>query len=582
MDEMINKLELIKSIFGKIEDYYGKLKPLLENLYQDIKIRMDELIKHYYKNIKHLQLASNDIPNIFYSIHSLNTLANDIHQMFSQISTVNIKSTEYSTYLSQTYIMETTVIHTNIVKEYQIFSNKINTIDNNMIMKMADQLIPSIINSANIENELKIIQNIFRKYPLSIYLYTKIMQGVLNRINDKNIENIIMSMIEDDKDFVLLNNHNFESNDKLSQINPFLISCGLFPICPADTLKNIIQKIFGMSFGDIKIIKKDLLKKIGQKNNICIIIIKKIVKNPLEFRPWRLIDSNIIQQYIEKNNSVTKKLIDRYKTIQYTSDVLLKWDFSFESHGVDIKTAEKFAIIETGNNVTYRILMPWVTETKFIIPKHKILCFISFVQHKGHLTRNRIDQYHNIMIKKSLNTIFLKNTPNIKKLEKVSKIHESKFLRNILLNELINVYYGIVNNKYNNGKKIKHKLDFSEIIHNNDIYNKFAEIIIFHYNKYMEVEQNLFKDNKFPISEILITFLSYLKHLTIEFNKEMHSQYQKNEPDNAIFQTSTAEIVMSLQRLFEKILYDALNIIITDDSNIYQSALLKYNLLTVT
>ena len=90
----------------------------------------------------------------------------------------------------------------------------------------------------------------------------------------------------------------------------------------------------------------------------------------------------------------------------------------------------------------------------------------------------------------------------------------------------------------------------------------------------------MLKKLDFPYSEILVTFLTFLKNLMIEFKKEMHTQYIRIEPTIYLDNSMDDNIILTnMGKIFETILLNSLNTIITDETNIYQSALKKYQLL---
>ena len=152
----------------------------------------------------------------------------------------------------------------------------------------------------------------------------------------------------------------------------------------------------------------------------------------------------------------------------------------------------------------------------------------------------------------------LKKLP-IEPIEHEAKI-DSGLIRNTLFINLLKIFKS-------SKIKIKNNDDFNDIIHSNELYNEFVDSIINMFQTYIKTEID-----KFPFSEIFITYLAELKKLASIFIREMHDNYNRDKLSD--FSNSYA-----INEKFEIILKKSLEYIITNKSNIYYNIIYKKILL---
>lgn len=512
----------------------------------------------------------NYLENIFYIFHLMCNMDIILIEIYNILSKFNLKEMEYSTSMSSTYVSETEVILYDLRRKYTTFKISNEKITLQIISEMTNIIENLIIN--NLPNALYTIHGFLEKYPKSIHLYANIMQKYINT----EYTYIVADLVDNAKNIVLATINCISELVGGDYANPPISTFGLIPVCKSGDLHTIMETATKTTIQS-KILKETDINDVGKKLSINIIILHKIVKNPLEFNIWNLFtDSDTQPSEIGLNN----KLINRFSTIFRPTDTVKKskikaveWDFSILHYGTDIEKSEKFIVLDTLDSVKYRILAPWKDSQNNILPRFRVSSLLHYMKDPNSLSR--VNNYHKIMIKKAQNNMFLNNIVDFDKIEKTASIYESKYLKNTIYHELMEEYTTI-SKKY----KFRNQIDFSNSIHDSQLYDKFSDLILQHYNEYLKTNENILNELDFPYSEILSTFLSYLKNLAVEFKKEMHTQYIKTSIDSNIFESKEKDIVKTnLNKVFQSILLNTLNTIITDETNIYQSALKKYQIL---
>jgi hypothetical protein len=617
--KIIEKKNILDKMNDEFNDYFTRLKPILSDIYRfeiinlmqkfeeymnftselenviqvsNVKKNKKEMGKNEKKNEKSAEKSEKsekdiekDIEKIMHLAHILNLLDITIEDEYSILSSFNVHSLEYVTNMSKSYILETETILHDMNKKYILFKNGNDQINMQIIDIFADILMNWITSEIDIFICLKYIQNSFETYIESIHLYANIMQKIILTQTGESMF-LALKLLEKSKTLILSKIQCFNVyKGKNSDIydNPLISTFGLIPICESNNLQNIIQNATKTMFSSK--LKESNLSNIAKKLKIGIIIFYKVVKNPIEFSLWKLLIAPE-NKLLDPTNGINNETIKRFKTIFYTAEEsqtkhAFKWDFDIKYYG--ISDVNNFLILDTLDGLKYRILLPWKSrnpDINTILPKYRIpFILLNYIKNKNTIT-TRLDNYNQIMIKKAQSTMFLDSIVNFDKIEKISHIYESKYLRHSLYNEIKLEYDELVSNK----EDIKNLVQFSDLIHSDNIYDKFTEVILNYYNEYIGINQSLLDKLNFPYSEILVTFLSYLRNLTIDFKKEIHTQYLHSESSlnaNIFTDISNSEKLSKLNKVFENILLTTLNTIITDETNIYQTALKKYQMLLI-
>jgi hypothetical protein len=394
----------------------------------------------------------------------------------------------------------------------------------------------------------------------------------------------IINHIEDAKDYVMIFDKKITNKSKtLYRNNPSLQSFGLSPTSESDTLKNITERMLGTSVSSIS-----KLSRVATDNKICIVIINHVIKTPIEFTIWKLIDYNLAQPYFQNADmGITQKTIDKFDIASFKPiDKGKKWDFGVVSYG-NIKS-DTFIILENLNHDLFRVYS--IYDTKPIIgggksydkiDKNKIRKFIEYVENKGVIKNNtRIQAYNNIQLKNMITNMFLPTKFNIMDIKIDSQLIDSKFLRHEISMRMFEKLNEIIKKKFGNGSAIKTYKEIGQIIHDDELVDIFNSILVEQYDIY--AIKNSDHTNNFQYAETLHTFLEVLHDMNTDFRRLIHDYYIKIKITNDIFTLTDINKRVKLQDIFKGLITDVLKKIISDTRNIYQELIYKNKLLTLS
>jgi hypothetical protein len=331
----------------------------------------------------------------------------------------------------------------------------------------------------------------------------------------------ILNYVEIAKDFIMLYEHTLQNGKKsLFQTNPNLKTFGLTPNGQAITLKDITQKIFKTAVSSVS-----NLESLAKKEKVCIVIMNHIIKHPIEFSIWKLIDKNLAQSYIQSAEAgITSKMIERFETISFKElGKGKKWNFETNYYGsID---SDEFVILVNMNYELFRIYciydeVPNETlssisskpgiegggNTLVKIHKNKIMDFINYIKNDGIIKNHtRISEYNYTQERKILDNMFLPIKFNVGGIKLNSQIIDSKFLRHEIFLRLIDDFNDIISTEFKNGDKIKTFKDLGQVIHSDKLIDTFNSILVEQYDIY--AIKNKEHSSQFPFSEKLQTFL---------------------------------------------------------------------------
>jgi hypothetical protein len=427
------------------------------------------------------------------------------------------------------------------------------------------------------------LTNLVKKNIFAISLYSYIIQNILNDCAkySQEICEYILKQVETIKDCVLLYSLPSETLSATSlKNNPRLKSFGITPYNASMKLDQLLELALGEKFTDLKIA--------ADSQKICIIVLNNIIKTPLEFNVWNMINWNNAKNFIQDASmGVSQKIIDRFTTIKFKNPIKDdKWNFKTKYYGsID---SENFIIIENINNEDYRLMSLYndmsvsgggVLEKK--IHKTRITELINFVKNDcSYKANTRISTYNSIHEKFITNNMFLESKIDIVKYNNLSKIIDSANLRFKIQNKIIKEFDNMVTDKFKSIQNIKSNKDFGQLIHHEKIIFIFNNILINEYSAYMK--NNKDKMNNFPFSEIIQTFLMELNFINGKFKRKLHDLFILKKIDKAIYSENNIIKKKNLQQIFQDVLINTLSIIISDSSNIYQTLMYKNNLLMLS
>jgi hypothetical protein len=399
-------------------------------------------------------------------------------------------------------------------------------------------------------------------------------QSFNNKLNSKNHQssqskqennqkktslcNDIINNIESVKDFILLESIKINLNAKnITKSNPHIKTFGL---TPSGKSKTLIDLWVGIGHNGIK--SESNLETLATSQEICIVVINRIISKPIEFNLWNLIDWDISKTFIQGEFAgINQKMIDRFKTIMFIeTKKIQKWDFSINYYG-DINS-NYLTIIEKLGVDAYRLLNIYDRESNFYktgggtyetkIHKKHLKSFIEYVTNEG-ITNNatRISEYHKIQEREIFKNMFLPIKFNIAGINMSSQIVDSKYLRYELHKKLTDGFNEIIKKEYKDGALIKTIKDIGSIIHHKNLSNIFNSILIEQYDIY--TFKNKESTSPFPFSETLKTFLSKISLLNRSFTRGVHGNFIEVKIDQNIFSDNTIKKIF-LNKLFNDVI----------------------------
>jgi hypothetical protein len=541
ISNLINsKVEKVDKILKEINTLRDKIGNIFAKDRNSDLEKIDEGIDHLTKMSK-INYKENNIKNILESYTNVKTydfILDIIHSSFRRILDKNIN---VETFLSQTYINET--------REYSekvaVLFGKTNKALNEINHKITEYYVSLI--KKEVFDEMS---NLINDYPLVLDLYIK----VANKIVDETPDAVILDNVE------VVKNHIFGKYEihKFNSNNNFIKNFGLINK-KIQNIPEIISHIFKLSSPKAK--KKELIS-LCKKNNYDLIIIKEMLNRGIKYNLEELLDYDKSKEFISHSSpddGITPEFIDRYSTIDFITDKYSKWNLDYIYEYEDEKN--EFCLILTELSPELYCISVNRLEGGNFIRKSLIPELLQFVRTKKYSTR--ADKYNSILNKKIINNMFLNTKPDVERLKAQAQMTNPKFVR-------YEIYMAVLEEfkKRIAKKKIKTPYDINELFHAEEYKTIFSQTIIREYNKVLYKDINIFESENISISEIYSSFLPVLNIYERDFVKVLHDLFvlKKISPDS-----SKEEIT----ELFDSILDESLNNVMTNDNNLFQSIAYK-------
>ena len=566
--------------FQIILDKVEKVKHIVSNI-NDILVNSDEEYLQSLKiELKNFKTGEKSLESIFSNLDKIKSTENAIKDIITKLNKKIKKVSDVSlNRLSEVY-KNIKIAFSKYNKEIiQSAEEDFKTISN-YIIKEKELLDLSSLDKS--KKAIKDLSSLYKYYPHSISIYSYVLQSILYKCDD-SLCDFILNELEDLKNFILLKDKKTYCGKKsLFSNNPPMKSFGLTPSNSSKLLGNLTKEIFGES-----IETRSKLTKLAEKHKTCIIILHKIIKNPLEFGIWKLINRDDAKEYIENSSAgVTKKLVERFNVVEYREETTKDWDFNICCYG-SIEY-DKFVILEYISNKMYRQLVIYDDmpikkgggQVLTTINRTKIKPFIKYIKNGGCMDINtRVSEYNSINEKKILQNLFLPIKFNVFGIKSSSQIIESKILRSDIMKRILEKLNNIMIKEYNDSSRIHTMKDIGAIIHDQRILDIFNSRLVEQYDIY--AIKNKEHTSRFPYSETLQTFLSTLHSMNTDFRRLVHDYYIAEKIDIKILKLPDREKREKLSTIFKNIVDKALLKIISDKRNIYQELIYKNSLLNL-
>lgn len=591
----LDKNKINKILINDLEALVVKLRPIYNttNSFTKIQTALEHLVKLtdiIYKdtNIKDLVEVGEmveivNLLNILENYKIFNIIINIIKEEFNQVLTSNKYAQINFNYanLSQNYLDELTVIFVKV--------NKKNKHITDQITEQCIDLINNNLNQNIIEN-LSMISNIFKKYRYVWDIYTSIINKQLqkNKYTNEIMVNIL-KINESNKDFILEIpnniNHNSIVSSKISNTNPYLNTYNLVPISNLLSIEKISELLLPTHM--------DKIKNINQLLNICkiskydLIVMQKYLNNGIDYAILDLLDYKKSMDFginNSDNDGITLETISRFNNINYISDKLVDFNIKYTYLNID-NTNEFVAILEETYPGYFRIMSDKfnLINQKYFTRKSTIPEFLNSQDLTNRAQKSktsRIDNYNNIISKKICNNMFLTAAYDTRIIKQKLITNNPNYLRYNIKKAMID--------KYSSFKLSKNIYELSKIIHDKAFENIFSDYITNEYFIELNKNKEQCDHRKVDLSEIYLSFVSYLSEYIKDFKKKTHDEFTIKVSDiikDDIFnkyKDDNDKINTYLRECFEEIMALVFDELITNEKNVFQSLEFKLSLFNLS
>jgi hypothetical protein len=362
MDIISEKINNINTLHLSIKQYVDKIPKFNKEYNEKIDVNL-HYIEKLFKQLKKDKMTFNEKNSpesatpmgIFVLMGTINEIVYNIKEIVDSIEIISIRhQKQFVLNISEADLQYINKSLNNILNLYNIYEKLSNTVDIQVIKlfaKLIDQQLKwdksIVIKNINILTEA-VLKNLH-----AVSLYAFIVQNILTNCISYNQHtcDYILTKVEIVKNNIMLSSNSDRTNISTNLIhsNPRINSFGLTPH------GNSMQFIDLMK--SIKINAKNIsdLTKVAKKENICIVVLNNIIKNPIEFSLWNLVNIDKSKKYTQPPEmGITQKLIDRTGTINFKkAKKTEKWNFKTKYYGsID---SEFFIVLENINGQDFRL-----------------------------------------------------------------------------------------------------------------------------------------------------------------------------------------------------------------------------------
>lgn len=547
--ENIKKFQEDAKLCGSaFQIYYSKLEysgfsgvePILSN-------KIDSNIKKILESTKITKIVEDKITlkNIFkifsnvssyyfmlketYNIFIKNKI--DLDQQGLKLSTTSPLSHKYIIDLQETLQSITDIFE---ILEREFMSNKI-------VKYLAD--ISNVDNLSSLaeckENYEKYIKSQEGHYVVDLYvgILDNTIKKMIGMTEGREIIKQIIKDMEELKTNTLLQNVDKKVetfNKNVNIIQRIIQKFNLIPDGPDDILEKMMSKIMD-NFTTLEL-ACNLLSRSDKKFGI--IIIKKIIKNPIVHNIWTLIDrkyleeKNLIQ---DKNIGINAKSLERGETLKLVKqddkfkkmDDITIYDIYFDKKD---NSKNYFYVLETLDGSNFHFLVPWSTNIKYIPA-----VWLQEIKNMNLTPSRRLSSYNILLNDEILNYL----SPPIIEFSQISRddiFREESYwrnLRSIILSKTAKYIKPRVDKlkKINDKKMRKIITESSDVLINSmieqisvdnvDSHNMWSELFISYFRDIDKIKKNIKNDliDKYQENQEIINKLSKKSLGSMEKNK---------------------------------------------------------------
>lgn len=367
------------------------------------------------------------------------------------------------------------------------------------------------------------VDGLYGKYKNATYLYVQIMQGLIRELFKKDIKLMAkaIELVETRKTEVLAASYKLKAEIKRPS-NPMLSRFNLVPATGMMSVNEILERV-----------AVDLQIKTGAKNfrdlvkgsDCGVIIIYKLISDPIEIRSHQLLFPNQPTEQVpttpnESHPGISKAMVQKYNTIvELTPPKKSKgWDFSGEV--IDKKETKRYLVVETLDQIQYRILAPWINAKTggVLLGKFRVERLIRALQAEK-IEPTRPSVYNRAVSYATAKNMFLKRPVDLDTYGKFSDLPSHRLFQEVSQKILIQM-----SKNWGRTKKLG-KFELNDIFHDQEYAEILKKSVMTNYrdvctNDVINAPKNIF-------GEIFTSFLVEMERSAVKLMKELHDAYLK-------------------------------------------------------
>ncbi len=419
------------------------------------------------------------------------------------------------------------------------------------------------------DNKLTAIDELrakYHKHKELISIYANVMQRAIDEFfaSERSLSFKLLEYISEDKQLALSGKYEQVLKKSVSS-NPPQTRFGLLPMTSSMLLKDLLPIILA----EEKItVSTDNIAQLAKKHSIGFIEMKSIIYTPVEYNVRPLVNANDAKQYIQPSEyGINEKTVERFKTLS-TFGNINKWDFSIH---VYTPNADHFYIIETLDGKTYRCLAPWLQSSRYSVAKFRAQKLLDYGKDNK---PTKALEYHAYAQQQATKNMFLGKALALEDFDpKLTDIESGKIQANIA--DAVIEQVKVVMKSY---KKSLDPIVVSDILHDRSIVETFISAT----EREFALDKRSFDGGKFPIAEIVSSFIVALQTASRRFAREVHNGYSRDPLKPKDFTDDHSANHLLASEKIDRVLRNAVELVIKLDENLFTSNYYKYLILNHT
>jgi hypothetical protein len=557
----------MSNLIQKKRDILQVVVPRLDDLYDKITSITTSKCVEDGLDILHNYCSSKRGRESLVHEYDTNKKINIVFDTVKECMTASVdRSLTTGTYLSQTYMDDTKIMYDELQDSLMHCTREFKLVDG--------QLLHAVIEELDLSNEpygkyyslLEIYEkNTMYSYDLLHAVSNEVLQYSLNHKDFEHVE--IFKRLESLKDSLLQRTP--ATTYSFSGLNPHIKSFGIYPISDVMDLDTLADTVFvGHPPSSGQKTKYSRLRDRCKQAKYDLIAITKIVGRGIHYDISKLLDAEETKAYgqmISAGDGVSVPMIDRFRTIKYVGKKGNEWSIKYEHL---LSSSNKFVLI-IQEVIPDKFVIMSTERGNFFTRKEKVIKLVEFAT-SNEYTSTRINNYNKLVNKSILNNMFLNAAPDMKHLKVKSQEVDPNYMRNDVFIRLMNRFDELY---HEHGCTSVY--DLNKILKHDDLTNVFANVLIDSLDEFLSnVSTNT--------TEVYSSFLYSVQVYCRAFKKkkfDLFSEKVKKIDDKALFGTNKDR---SVRMFVEGIMRETLAAVITNDGNVFQSAVYKILMLKLT